>query len=99
MDDHRTKGTHVATIAFQGELWHVYLEAVDDPRRPDVFRGCLRFDAGSSGAGFSASPRTAVIIVENSYDSAVATARGFDEQTLSSMLGSSMETASSESDA
>ncbi|MCE2455297.1 MAG: hypothetical protein J4G12_05685 [Gemmatimonadetes bacterium] len=86
MKDFGSGGTHLATVAFEGELWHAYLEAVDNPHRPDVFQGRLRFDAGNADP--EASRATAVIIVEDSYDTAVQTAREFDERTLVAMLRS-----------
>lgn len=81
-------GVHVGTIAYEGLLWDAYLEFVDDPRRPLSFRGRLRFDraAGPDGAGESA--QTTVIIIEESYEEAVAKARSMDDRQLSGLLRS-----------
>jgi len=83
-------GVHVGTIAHGGLLWDAYLEFADDPRRPLSFRGRLRFDraAGPDGAGESA--QTTVIIIEDSYEEAVAKARAMDDRQLSSLLRSAL---------
>ena len=80
-------GLHVATIAHGGLLWEAYLELADDPRRPNSFRGRLRFErAGPDGAPVTA--QTAVIIIEDSYEEAVAKARGMDDRQLEGLLRS-----------
>lgn len=82
-------GLHVATIAHGGLLWDAYLEFADDPRRPRGFRGCIRFDqVGPDGAG--ASARTAVIIIEDSQEEAVAKVRAMDDRQLEGLLRSSL---------
>jgi hypothetical protein len=83
-------GVHVGTFAHEGLLWDAYLEFADDPRRPRSFRGRLRFDraAGPDGAGESA--QTTVIIIEDSYEEAVAKARGMDDRQLASLLRSAL---------
>ena len=81
------QGLHVATIAHDGLLWEAYLELADDPRRPRSFRGRLRFErAGSDGA--AVAHQTAVIIIEDSYEEAVARARGMDDRQLEGLLRS-----------
>ena len=80
-------GLHVATIAHGGLLWETYLELADDPRRPQSFRGRLRFErAGPDGA--AVQHQTAVIIIEDSYEEAVAKARGMDDRQLEGLLRS-----------
>lgn len=80
-------GLHVATIAHEGLLWDAYLEFEDDPRRPMAGRARLRFDsAGSDGGAHSA--QTAVIIIEDSHEEAVETARAMDDRVLKSLLRS-----------
>lgn len=82
-------GLHVATIAHAGQLWDTYLQLDDDPRRPRSVRGRLRFhQAGADGA--EAVAETTVIIIEGSYEEAVAKARAFDERQLESLLRSSL---------
>ena len=82
-------GLHVATIASGGLIWDAYLEFADDPRRPRSFRGRLRFErAGPDGTGVTAE--TAVIIIEDSYEEAVAKARSFDTRQLQGLLRSAL---------
>lgn len=84
-------GLHVATIAHDGLLWDTYLEFDEDPRRPTGFRGRLRFDV--AGAGTDGGPRstqTTVIIIESSYEEAVAKARAMDDRVLESLLRSAL---------
>ena len=82
-------GLHVATIAHGGLIWDAYLELADDPRRPRSFRGRLRFErAGPDGTGVTA--QTAVIIVEDSYEEAVAKARRMDDRQLAGLLRSAL---------
>lgn len=82
-------GLHVATVAHAGLLWDAYLEFADDPYRPLSFRGRLRFDrAGPEGIGQTA--QTTVIIIEESYEEAVAKARGMDGRQLEALLRSAL---------
>ncbi|MEQ1855754.1 MAG: hypothetical protein ABL963_04735 [Longimicrobiales bacterium] len=83
-------GVHVGTIAHEGLLWDAYLEFADDPRRPLTFRARIRFDraAGPDGAGESAT--TTVLIIEDSYEEAVAKARGMDDRQLTALLRSTL---------
>ncbi|MGD2047053.1 MAG: hypothetical protein PVJ80_07985 [Gemmatimonadota bacterium] len=85
-------GLHVATIAHDGFLWDAYLELDGDPRRPTSFRGRLRFDvAGAVGAdGGPRSAQTTVIIIEDSYEEAVAKARAMDDRVLENLLRSAL---------
>ena len=86
---HPSDGLHVATIAHGGLLWDAYLELADDTHRPRDFRGRIRFDrAGPDGAGVSAA--TGVIIIEDSYEEAVAKVRAMDDRQLAGLLRSSL---------
>ena len=79
----------MATIAHEGQLWEAYLELDDDPLQPLSFRGLMRFDlAGADGAGRSA--RTTAIIIEASYEEAVAKARAMNEHQLAALLRSAL---------
>lgn len=82
-------GVHVATIAHDGLLWDTYLEFDDDPRRPLSFRGRLRFSV-AGGDGSARSAQTTVIIIEDSYEEALAKARRMDERALESLLRSAL---------
>jgi hypothetical protein len=85
----RPAGLHIATIAHAGLLWDAYLDFADDPRRPTSFRGRVRFArAGSAGAAVTAE--TAVIIIEDSYEEAVAKARTMDDRQLEALLRSAL---------
>lgn len=80
---------HLATLAFGGALWEAYLEFEDDPRRPTSSRARIRFDPPSDDAGQRPS-RTTVIIIEESYEQAVAKARTFDDRQLQNLLRSTL---------
>ena len=58
------------------------------PRRPQSFRGRLRFDAAADGEARSA--QTTVIIIEDSYQAAIDKARMMDERVLESLLRSAL---------
>ena len=84
-----TPGLHVATVAHEGLLWDAYLEFDDDPHRPRSYRARLRFNQ-AGGAGDSSRAQTTVIIIEESYEEAVAKARAFDDRQLQSLLRSAL---------
>jgi len=83
------RGMHVATLAHVGRIWDAFLEFDGDPHRPDVYRGRLRFEPANASDG-EGPARTTVIIIEESYDEAVAKARGFDDRQLSGLLRSAL---------
>ncbi len=85
--DARGSGLHVATVAHGGRIWDVYVEFDDDPRRPDMYRARLRFDA-AGGEEVDGPVRTGVIIIENSFEEAVARGREFEDRQLSALLRS-----------
>jgi hypothetical protein len=79
----------VATIAHAGLLWEAFLVFVEDPRRPAAYRGRLRFErAGPDGIRQMAE--TTVIIIEDSYEEAVAKARSMDDRQLEALLRSAL---------
>jgi hypothetical protein len=84
-----SQGLHVATVAHDGLLWEAYLDFQNDPRRPAAFRASLRFDV-AGGDGTVHSARTAVIIIEDSYEEAIAKARAMDDRVLTSLLRSAL---------
>jgi len=83
-------GLHVATIAYRRRIWDAYLEFDDDPHRPDLYRARLRFDAADSDESAADPIRTTVIIIEQSYEDAVAKARSFDDRQLEGLLRSTL---------
>lgn len=80
----RGKGFHLATVAHEGRIWDVYLEFDEDPQRADTYRARLRFDAPDA----EGSLRTAIIIIEPTYEDAVTRARALDERQLDGLLRS-----------
>lgn len=84
-----TPGQHIATIAHAGLIWDAYLEFEDDPRRPQTYRGKIRFEPPSSEEG-PPSAETTVIIIEDSYEEAVHKARRFDDRQLQGLLRSAL---------
>jgi hypothetical protein len=80
---------HLATIAHEGMIWEAYLEFEDDMRHPPSCRARLRFEPPTAQEGPS-STRTTVIIIEDSYDRAVAKARSFDDRQLQGLLRSTL---------
>ena len=85
----RPRGPHVATLAHEGRIWEVYLEMEDDPQRPSVCRALLRFDPTAGSAG-QAAVTTGVIIIEDSYEEALAKARSFDPRQMEGLLRSAL---------
>ncbi len=82
-----TGGFHLATVAYRGRIWDAYLEIEEDPRHPDSHRGRLRFDSPDGGLA-DGTYRTTTIIIEPSYEEAVAKARTFDDRQLQGLLRS-----------
>lgn len=85
--DARGSGLHLATVAHDGRIWDVYVEFEDDPRRPDAYRARLRFDTPDTG-DVQGPFRTTVIIIEDSFEEAVARARTFEDRQLTALLRS-----------
>ena len=84
-----SSGHHLATISHEGRFWDVYLEFEEDPRKPTNFRALLCFFPGDPGDTEEAI-RTAVIIIENSFEEAMSKARSFDDRQLQSLLRSAL---------
>jgi hypothetical protein len=85
----RARGQHVATLTHEGRIWDTYLELDDDPQRPSVCRAYLRFDPTDRSAG-QVPVTTGVIIIENSYEEALAKVRGFDPRQMEDLLRSAL---------
>ena len=83
------RGLHVATIAHVGRIWDAFLEFDGDPQRPDIYRGRLRFEPANASAG-EGPTRTAIIIIETSYEEAVNRARDLDDRQLEGLLRSAL---------
>lgn len=82
-----SEGQHLATIGHEGRFWDVYLEFDDDPRRPETFRGLLCFSPADANEG-EEPVRTATIIIEPSFEEAMAKARDFEDHQLVGLLRS-----------
>ncbi len=82
-----SSGHHLATIGHEGRFWDVYLEFEDDPRRPETFRALLCYFPGDPGDGEEAA-RTAVIIIEDTFEDAIMKARGLEDVQLQALLRS-----------
>lgn len=87
-----SRGLHIATIAHEGLIWDAYLDFEDDPRRPQAHRAKIRFEPPTSEdeEGGPAPTETTVIIIEDSYEEAVAKARTFDDRQLQGLLRSAL---------
>ena len=83
-------GLHIATLAHAGRIWDVYLEFDDDPHRPQSYRARFRFDPADSTDFEEKAAHTAVIIIEQSYEEAIAKARSFDDRQLEGLLRSAL---------
>lgn len=84
-----TRGLHVATLTHDGRIWDAYLELDDDPHRPDTCRAHVRFDP-SDPAAEQGSVSTGVIIIEQTYEDAVAKVRSFDPRQMEGLLRSAL---------
>ncbi len=82
-----SSGHHLATIGHEGRFWDVYLEFEDDPRRPETFRALLCYFPGDPFDGEEAA-RTAVIIIEDTFEDAIIKARGLEDVQLQALLRS-----------
>lgn len=84
---------HIATIAHEGLIWDAYLDFEDDPRRPTGQRARIRFEPPTSEDDAEGGPvpaETTYIIIEDSYEEAVAKARSFDDRQLQGLLRSAL---------
>ena len=82
-------GHHVATIAYDGQLWDVYLDFENDIHRPASFRARMRFEPPPGQEGRQPT-QTTVIIIEDSYEEAMDRARRFDDRQLQGLLRSTL---------
>lgn len=82
-----TSGRHLATISHDGRFWDVFLEFADDPRRPASFRGLLCFCPVDLNDA-EAPVRTTALIIEDSYEAAIAAAHRFGDHELQGLLRS-----------
>ena len=86
-DRRPSTGQHLATVSHEGRFWDIYLEFDEDLRRPGSYRGSLAFSAADRSEGEDVL-RTTAVIIEPSYEEAVAKARGLEEHQLVAFLRS-----------
>ena len=89
MSERSSDGFHVASLAHDGRIWTAYLEFDDDPHAPRSYRARIRFEPAAPDDRLGPT-RTAVLIIEDSYEQAVAKARSFDERQLAGLLRSTL---------
>ena len=82
-------GVHIATIAHEGLIWDTYLDFDDHLHPAAGYRARLRFEPPPGSETQDASTTT-WIVIENSYEEAVAKARSFDDRQLQGLLRSTL---------
>ncbi|HAT36944.1 MAG TPA: hypothetical protein DCS75_00515 [Gemmatimonadetes bacterium] len=82
-------GVHIATIAHQASIWDVYLDIDGHVHPAKTYRASLRFEPPTGSEGES-SVSTTVLIIEDSYEEAIAKARSFDDRQLQGLLRSAL---------
>ena len=70
-------------------FWDVYVEFDEDIHAPTSYRARLAFFPADPGDGEQPA-RTAAIVIEPSYEEAMAKARGFEERSLQALLRSAL---------
>lgn len=78
------RGVHLATLAHDGRIWDTYMEQDEATAGGDTVRARLRFSSPEADRFY----RTAIIIIEPSWEEAVRRARALDERQLSALLRS-----------
>jgi hypothetical protein len=80
-----SSGQHFSTISYDGRFWDVYIEFTNDPRQPSSYRGLFCF---SPADGDPDARRTTTIIIEDSYEEALAKAQAMEGHELQGLLRS-----------
>lgn len=78
------RGVHLATLAHEGRIWDAYMEPEGEPSTREPVRARLRFSSPEADRFH----RTAVIIIEPSWEEAVRRARELDDRQLTALLRS-----------
>ncbi len=87
-DSRAAENLHLTTFAHDGRFWDVYLEfAEDSGRQPASCRARLCYVPTDPTADVK-PVRTAMIIIEPSYDEAIERARALDRYNLAALLRS-----------
>jgi hypothetical protein len=82
-----SQGHHLASLSHEGRFWDVYVEFDEDPRRLDSYAARLCFSPADNEQG-EGTVRTAMILIEPSYEEVLHRARGFEDHQLVSLLRS-----------
>ena len=78
---------HLTTISHEGRFWEVFMEFEPEAANDPSCRAKFRFDPADADEGEEPA-RTAVIVIESSYEDAMRKARGFPDQQLGALLRS-----------
>lgn len=89
MSPNSQPGAHIATIAHKGLIWDTYLDFDDHLHPAAGYRARLRFEP-PPGSETQDATTTTWIVIENSYEEAVAKARSFDDRQLQGLLRSTL---------
>lgn len=93
MTEHPTNdtspGPHLATVSYDGRFWDVYVEFSDEAHHSAGHRARLTFIPGDPGDG-EEPIRTAVILIEPSYEEVIHRARKFENHQLVALLRSAL---------
>lgn len=79
---------HLTTFAHDGRFWDVYLEFADDSGRPPASCRAGLCYVPTDATADQKPVRTAVIIIEPSYEEAIDKARALDRYNLAALLRS-----------
>jgi len=89
MSSNARPGVHIATIAHNSVIWDAYVDFDDFVQPTAGYRARLRFEP-PPGSEIQEATTTTWIIIEDSYEEAVAKARSFDDRQLQSLLRSTL---------
>ena len=78
---------HLTSLTHEGRFWEVMVDFVDDDYDGTTVRASFRFLTTDADQG-ETTVRTAVIVIEPTYEEAVRAARSYDEHQLAALLRS-----------
>lgn len=78
---------HLTTFTHDGRFWDVYLEFANDETRSDSCRARLCYVPTDQTSDLK-PVRTAVIVIESSYEEVLEKARALDRYSLAALLRS-----------
>ncbi len=86
-DSRAAENLHLTTFTHEGRFWDVYLEFAEDPGQHESCRARLCYVPTDQTDDVKPA-RTAVIIIESSYEEALEKARTLDRYNLAALLRS-----------